>query len=518
MKKLFAAVLACLLALMCFATGAAAIEAQEGARAMEYITYEEHGAVGDGVTDDLDAIVAAHAAANAANLPVKADPDAAYYIARTDKTAVIQTDADWGTAKFIIDDSDVQIGQGHGRNVFEVTSRLPREPVAGVATLKKGQTNIGVALGYAALVQPVDANTIRYIRRGGNANDGAPQREVLLVDGDGNVDPDTPIIWDYDQITSITAIPIDPETLTIKGGHFTTIANKVVGGDQYYGRGIRVARSNVVIDGFEHYVTGEPNAVCAPYSGILVLSDCAQVLVQNSVFTGRRQAFHGSYDFTLSNCANVTFRDCAQANSIHDNAYWGVMGANYIKNVVYDGVSFSRFDAHAGVHNVTIKNSQLGHQGINLIGSGTALIENTTVSGRRFINLRDDYGSVWDGEVIVKNCVFNQSNGSGSDHVLIGGSNDGRHNFGYACMMPRKITIDGLTIRDKRHSLFYFGPKIFDGFGGIWLYITDLFRAPPYPYGAAEEVILRNITTESGMCLGKSMNFPRFRNVQVTRE
>jgi len=364
----------------------------------------------------------------------------------------------------------------------------------------------------------VDANTIRYIRRGGNANNGAPQREVILVDGDGNVSPDTPVIWDYDTTTSFTAIPIDPETLTIRGGKFTTIANKVVGGDQYYNRGIRVARSNLVIDGFEHYVTGEPNAVCAPYSGILVISDCAEVLVQNSVFTGRRQAFHGSYDLQLSSCANVTFKDCTQANSIHDNAYWGIMGANYIKNVTYDGVSFSRFDAHAGVHNVTIKNSQLGHQGINLIGSGTALIENTTVSSGRFINLRSDYGSIWDGEVIIRNCVFNQHNGNGYDHLLIGGDNDGQHDFGYPCMMPRKITIDGLVIRDKKHSPLYFGPKIFDSFGGILLYIKDIFNKPPYPYGVTEEVILRNITIESGRSLGKSMNFPRFRNVQVTRE
>jgi len=518
MKKLLAITLACLLALACFAVGAAAIETGEETQAMGYITYEQHGAAGDGVTDDLDAIVAAHEEANALNLSVRADPNATYYIAQTGKTATIQTNTDWGEAKFVIDDSNVLIGQGHNRHIFEVTSKLPRESIAGVSTLQKGQANIGVALGYPALVQVVDANTIRYIRRGGNANAGASQREVFLVDSNGNVDPETPIIWDYDTITSIAAIPIDSERLTITGGKFTTVANKVVEGDAYYNRGIRVARSNLVIDGFEHYVTGEPDARCAPYSGILVIGDSADVLVINSVFTGRKQAFHGSYDLQLSNCVNVTFKDCTQANSIHDGAYWGIMGANYIKNVVYDGVSFSRFDAHAGVHNVTIRNSQLGHQGINLIGSGTALIENTTVSAGRFINLRSDYGSVWDGEIIIRNCVFNQHNGNGYDHLLIGGDNDGMHDFGYPCMMPRKITVDGLAIRDKKHSLFYFGPKIFDRFGCIFLYIKDLFAAPPYPYGVTEEVVLRNITTESGRSLGKSMNFPRFWNVRVTRQ
>lgn len=42
------------------------------AQAKSFITYEEFGAVGDGKTDDQQAIVAAHEAANEKGLPVKA--------------------------------------------------------------------------------------------------------------------------------------------------------------------------------------------------------------------------------------------------------------------------------------------------------------------------------------------------------------------------------------------------------------------------------------------------------------
>ena len=35
------------------------------AQAQEFVTYEEFGAIGDGKADDLKAIIAAHAAANA---------------------------------------------------------------------------------------------------------------------------------------------------------------------------------------------------------------------------------------------------------------------------------------------------------------------------------------------------------------------------------------------------------------------------------------------------------------------
>ena len=44
--------------------------------AKKFVTYEEFGAVGDGKTDDIDAIVAAHEYANANLLPVKASDDA----------------------------------------------------------------------------------------------------------------------------------------------------------------------------------------------------------------------------------------------------------------------------------------------------------------------------------------------------------------------------------------------------------------------------------------------------------
>jgi hypothetical protein len=39
----------------------------------KYLTYEQFGAVGDGVTDDMPAIVACHNYANEKNLPVRAN-------------------------------------------------------------------------------------------------------------------------------------------------------------------------------------------------------------------------------------------------------------------------------------------------------------------------------------------------------------------------------------------------------------------------------------------------------------
>src|SRR5690606_27549050 len=124
----------------------------------------------------------------------------------------------------------------------------------------------------------------------------------------------------------------------------------------------------------------------------------------------------------------------------------GIMGSNYSKNLLYDSCTFSRFDAHMGVANATIRNSTLGHQGINAIGSGVFTVENSTVYGRNFINLRSDYGSTWQGELIIRNCKFVPSGGKPTHANLIGGSNSGKHDFGYTCYMPWRITVDGLHI------------------------------------------------------------------------
>jgi len=508
MNKTRKAVLSCLLA-AAMALGCLAVNAT--ATPPDYIAYSEYGAVGDGIIDDFDAIVAAHSAANAAGLPMRADPGATYYIGDHAKTAVIQTDTDWGDARFIIDDSGVF--DNRGWNIFEVRSALPRQNLAGIGALAKGQGQLDMPLAADSLVLVFDDNVRHYIRRGGNANDGTAQSDLFLADKDGVIDPATPIVWDFAAVTRAAAIPIDPQPLAVRGGVFTTIANQVLS-ESYYNRGLRITRSNVTVDGVTHYVTGE-GANCSPYSGFMIISECANVIVQNCVFSGRKQVLQGTYDINPSRSVNVTFQNCTQANSIHDTALWGIMGSNFTKNLVYDGCSLSRFDAHQGTYDAVIRNSVIGCRGITLIGGGTFLMENTQVHKNDMISLRADYGSTWDGQFVIRNCEFFP--GQAARPALISGDNDGRHDFGYPCSMPQKITIDGLVIRDKNHPFFYLGPRIFGDFNGLWLPIRDMFDKPPYPYSLTKEIVLRDVRVESCWWLCRSGNFLRFWGVNVKK-
>lgn len=491
------------------------------------VRYGDFGARGDGKTDDINAIAATHAFANQSSLPVKADEGATYYIGGKNRTAVIRTDTDFGTAAFIIDDTDVQDRRAH---VFLVNSSLPAQTDAaglqpfkleGISSLKRNQEKIDVSLPGTGLVTVTNSNVRRYIRFGPNQNDGAPQTDIFIVDKDGNVDMDAPIVWDFDEITEISALPIDETTLTISGGRFTTIANAAESKYTYYSRGIAIRRSNVVVDGLEHRIRGEGDHG-APYGGFLHISDCSYVTVKNTILTGHKTyqtigsagvtVSMGSYDITVNRALNVSFVNCSQTNDINDNTYWGIMGSNYSKNLLYDHCTFSRFDAHMGVANATIRNSTLGHQGINAIGSGVFTVENTTVRGRSLINLRSDYGSTWQGEMFIRNCVFVPAGGKPISASLIGGSNSGQHDFGYTCYMPERITIEKLHIDDSNHPEEYQGPAIFANFNPQ---MTDESYTEKFPYVRTREVILRNVTIASGKELRLSDNPFMFKDVQV---
>lgn len=456
----------------------------------DYVTYEQFGARGDGVTDDIEAIASTHEYANENGLKVLASETAVYYVGGKAVTAYIKTDTDWSTARFIIDDTSVE---KIGSWIFNIAPEKSSYSLTGkvVAPLKTDATSIGTSLEEESLVVLTDSGVKRYIRKGANQNSGSSQSDVILVDKDGNISPDTPLIWDFDAVTGVTVYPVDSETLTVKGGRFTTIANAAPSEYTYYSRGIQVRRSNTVIDGIYHEVINE-GKTGAPYSAFVSLSCCANVTVKNGTFTGHKKyetigsagtsVQMGTYDIGAATSVNATFLNCKQTNDITDGDYWGIAGTNYCKNLTYDGCAFSRFDAHQGVRNATIKNSVLGHHGIKLIGTGTALIENTTVISSSFVDLREDYGSTWNGELIIRNCKFYPT---GVENNIVNATNSEDHDFGYTCYLPQKIEIDGFFI----HSL---------GFNFLFSmvnskHLTKSYDAK-YPVVAPAEITVNNFS------------------------
>ncbi len=432
----------------------------------------------------MDAMIAAHDYANENGYKVFADYGAKYYIASTGKTITIKTDVEWGNAEIVIDDSGVDPA-ARGNWIFTIPASAPAYNIDTVKTLKRDMTNIGITLPQKSFISFYDSNTKHYIRSGGNADAGSTKVDNLVVDKDGSIDPDAPVMWDFDVITSITVRPIDETVITVGGGVVTTVANKAPSEYTYYARGILISRSNTVIDGVTHLITGE-GATGAPYNGFIQIGSCAYVTVQNCVFSGHKTyqsptTKMGSYDIGMGNTISVSFINCVQANDINDNKLWGISGTNYCKNFVYDGCVLSRFDAHKGVTNAAIKNSVIGYSGATIIGYGEFLVEDSVFFTDKIVTLRTDYGSSWEGDIIIRNTTLAPL--SAGEVNIISGSNKGDHDYGYECHMPTNVIIDGLKVENAKTVYV---------FANLNSNCQSASYVPKYPYVVTEKVTVAN--------------------------
>ncbi len=417
----------------------------------QYLTYETFGAVGDGIRDDMPAIVRTHEEANRLGLPVKAKAGAHYYISAKAATAVITTDTDWTGVKFTIDDRGCEDLDSH---VFSVPSAEKETPFS-LSALTRGTQTLENPCGRDAYVAVQNENHRDYIRLGRNQNNGFPRQDYLLLHADGSLS--SAVSFDFDEITLATARPVEEKTLTLTGGEFTTIANPADCTLTQYtatNRNIFITRSNVEVRGLKHYVEGEGDTGTA-YSGFVRIKDCARVRVRDCVFTGHyiywctgsagQPVVMGSYDILCDCCVDVRLENCTQTTDITDGRYWGLFSSNFCRELSMEHCTFSRFDAHMGVSNCTLRNCTFGHQCINIIGNGSFLIENTHVYATRFIHLRDDYGCTFRGELTVRNCTWHPANEQRTFFFAI---NPGRHDFGYTCYLPQKILIDDFTVEE----------------------------------------------------------------------
>lgn len=488
------------------------------------ITYEAFGAVGDGVADDLPAIWRAHEHANANGLAVRSRPDATYHLGRQALTAVIATDTDWNTSRFTIDDTDVD---DHKAPLFEVRSLLEPEQLS-VTRLARDQRSLDVRPTRDCHVVVENDGRKVFKRRGLNKNDGFPQHDCFIVRRDGSIEGD--IDWEYDTVTRLEARPIDETPLVIRGGVFTTFANRMKQdvGYNYWSRNIVITRSRTEVVGLTHYVVGE-TSVGHPYAGFLNIRGCAEITLRDCFATGHKiystigaagkPVNMGSYDISVNEVVNFRMVGCTM-NHVTDRTRWGVIGSNFCKNIVLENCVLSRMDTHMGVSgSYTVRGCTLGHMGLNAIGRGTLTVEDSTLYGRSLVNFRADYGSTWEGNVVIRNSRWIPACGETCEPRMIGVTNDGMHDFGYPCFMPREILIDGLVVDDTNHP---------DGYDGLYLFADpddgehDGPLPPvaerPFPIALPRKVTVQGLNAESGKTPRVSPNSEIVRAVSIVWE
>jgi len=259
----------------------------------------------------------------------------------------------------------------------------------------------------------------------------------------------------------------------------------------------------VVVEGLTHRITGE-GEFGHPYSGFLSVGRCANVTLRDCFVTGHRTystvgsagkpVSMGTYDLGANEVVNFKLVGC-RMDDICNGKLWGVIGTNFCKNILLENCTLSRMDTHQGVSGTyVIRGCTLGHAGLNAIGRGTLTVEDSTIYGRSFVSFRGDYGSTWEGTVVIRNCRWIPGCGAKVQPYLIGASNDGRHDFGYPCFMPREVSIDGLFIDDSQHPDQYQGPFLFTDPDGA----EPRTATRPFPYRLTEKVSIRQLKTASG--------------------
>ncbi len=467
---------------------------QYGTGDLRNIYYNDFGAVGDGVTDDFAAIKKCHDYANKYGHTVNATPGAIYYIGKNaaGSPAVIKTDVNWHGCYFIIDDRELRqpltaeqnggtavlASPGWDSPIFSVERDTPASTLAGgsmpISYIYKGSANIGFSLGYKAMLVLYNDNVRHYIRYGLNANNGSSQHELIIVDEYGNVDPTTPIQWDYETVSSIIVYRIDDKPITISGGefdeeagidnrtHFEQKYNVARSFYTYCFRNIQITRSNVILENITHeytdYKTESEGGSGAPYSGFTSIRNCNNVTIRGIEFMNpptyyletQKSNNMGSYEISAGLANNVLYKNCTQSNFFEKDGsiiFHGLMGTNYCKNLTFEDMFVCSFDAHCGVYNATIRNSTAEH--LNFIGDGDILLENVTIyadATKTAMNFRSDYGSTWAGNITINGLEMRYSNKlSSSAQLTIIKAAWNNHNFGYTVYYPQHMTINDLS-------------------------------------------------------------------------
>ena len=467
------------------------------------IRYEDFGAIGDGVADDGTAIRAAHNEANLRGLKVVGTAEKSYRIGIVESPIIVKTDTDWNGARIIFDDSVIADDSSYrGIWVFQITSDDEDNgrvinPSANFS-IKKGQTRIDYPFGKPCMVKLENSEKKIYLRYGANANKGTPLSEMILVDENGNVDPSTPIQYDYETVTAMIVYSIDDAPISVGNARIETHVFRPRDHKPdyenyycYYKRGIHILRSNTKIYDIDHTIVGEEmtmgvdrngdgiidiygadRACGVPYAGTFCFDFCYNAKMTDSTVQGH-QAYSffqgvthdvpgntrnemGSYVLTLhytigTSFTNIKQRENPATDEVITNRimYHGIMGSNFCRNLLLDSCYIDRFDSHQGVHNATIRNSTVGF-GIHVIGGGTLLVENTErLSGPQFMSLRNDYNSIFDGNVVIRNCTA----GENVTYFLLGTWREFYN--GLDNVMTRGIDIDGLRLRSDSLALFH---------------------------------------------------------------
>ena len=141
------------------------------------------------------------------------------------------------------------------------------------------------------------------------------------------------------------------------------------------------------------------------------INECYNVTLRNCNLTNTRNNLsainsdYSAYAISPDRIINFTFEN-VQVGNLVSSTVWGATGSNYITNWIIDNSSLGRIDVHHRLNNLTVTNTVIGMGGITYTGFGTILLKNCKAMSNAFLMPRLDYGSYFDGDIILEDCEF----------------------------------------------------------------------------------------------------------------
>ena len=311
-----------------------------------------------------------------------------------------------------------------------------------------------------------------YIRSGINGNDGQIKYEMMIFDTKTE-SIEGGVIYDLSNTSRVEIFPIPEKKVTIKNGNFTTYTNNQVytpKGERtsYTIRNIKILYTgNVEISGVNHYLNESKykNIVATKYQknkegnqyiGFIQPDHSAYVTISKSNFQPHQYAQKyntehtniGTYDISFSSSEYILYDrigySCNLTNNTtcynkyilnSDNNRWGIMeSSRNNKNVFITNSTLEHIDSHTGIYNLYVSNSTIGNWGFSVIGNGRLFVNSVKFDhSDKIINLKNDYGSNWNGEVILNNIEYIQNKAT---NPIIQYNNTGQNDYGYLSTFP----------------------------------------------------------------------------------
>lgn len=370
----------------------------ELATRLPYVNYEMFRDVGD--TDD-EVITKTHTYANENNVPV-INVKGEYTFTDRPRNIEIKTDVYWGDTIFHVDESK-NLEWFHYFKVVENEQTIDiSDSVLKTSIIEKLNNNEMVISELATYENSLlfinDDNDRVGGRHGFNSN--WSKRDFFYIGFGGRIVGDK--LYNFANATEMTIQPLSSKRLTIKGGHFignglTSVTTKNVFG------AIGVYRSFVDLDN-QSFSSLKTNTNENAVKGDVYIHNVYDVKLMNSLIKPRyAKDSVGTYGISGSNILKLTIDN---VNTLTDTVAWGVMGANFIKDLKVVNSKISRIDVHYQLHNAIIQDVETDR--VSITGGGYLYMDNVTVNNNeQYVAFRNDYGAKWDGKIQIENGVFN---------------------------------------------------------------------------------------------------------------